>query len=482
MGLALPQSDLGLPEHRDLDDLLRPREGRVPTAVRRTAEFLTGLGIWWGISRNHEAFSCRDAARKRRRLGHEGIELWNELKSYFGRFRNASGHDQFFLAHCRGDRIVSTERLKVALHAQGEIERVSEEELQKLGLCYGMVNPFETWELSGYEMDGPLLTSPVLQVFDSELQIPLGVPGTVMTNAGALTWAVEFDVVDFIQKVDNAIVASIAEPDPENDSALWGAREVLSIGILTGNAPESGMHLWTEINSQVRSLLGTLSCGDVSMPPVTVFSLPALGLTMELDRRENAIWPHLRRAVVDACRSGVQLLAVACHTTHFFTPQIRAICDEYGTELVSMAEVLAEWLRHQGILDLALVGIRHVSELGEWSAYREPLRGFRIEQPSSRALELLDQLAYQVKAEGPTEAGLNRLRDILRQEVQSDTVVLALTELSILLSLQRKKGRSGRLLVNPLALYAEALARRFLGLPFPPESPQVPSQVRVGER
>jgi aspartate racemase len=449
------------------EDLLRDGEARVPPAVRRTAEFLSRLDIWWELSRNHEAFSCRDAARKRRRLGHEGIELWNELKSYFGRFRNASGQYQYFLAHCRGDRTIHTARLAEALHAQGEVVRVEEEELTGLGLRYGVVNPFETWSLSGYELDGRLLAAPVLQVFDPELTRRIGIPGTVMTNAGDLTWAVEFDVVDFIQKVDNALVADIAEPDPENDATLWGAREVQTIGILTGNAPESGMHLWTDINRHVRDLLGSLSCGDVSMPPVTVFSLPALGLTMELDRREEEIWPHLRKSVVDACRSGVRLLAIACHTTHYFTPQIRAICGEYSTEFVSVAEVLGEWLRHQGIEELALVGIRHVSDLDEWSAYREPLQGLRVEKLSDRAKQLLAELAYQVKAEGATHPGLNRLRDILQKEVKSPTVVLALTELSILLSLQRKPGRSGRQIIDPLALYAEAIARKYLGLPFP---------------
>lgn len=454
-------------EHSSLVGLLQKGERQVPLAVERTVGFLSRLGVWWAPSRNHEAFSCRDAARKRQRLGHEGIELWNELKSYFGRFRNASGSLQYFLAHCRGDREIDLDRLSEALQSDGEVDRVEDEELQKLGLRYGLVNPFESWQMSNYEMDGRLLTAPVLQIFDRELETPIGVPGTMMTNAGDLTWAIEFDVTEFIKKVDNVLVADIAHRNLEEEGVLWGAREVRAVGIITGNAPESGMHLWTEINRQMREMLGSLSCGDVSMPPVTIFSLPALGLTMELDVREEKIWPHLRKVVTDACRSGVRTLAIACHTTHYFTPQIRSICEEYGTQFVSMAEILGQWLRQQGIRKLALVGIRPVSELGRWSAYRQPLQGLEVERPSERALELLDQLAYQVKAEGPTETGLNRLRDILRREVQSETVVLALTELSILLSLQRKKGRSGRLLIDPLGLYAEALARDYLGLPWP---------------
>ncbi len=73
----------------------------------------------------------------------------------------------------------------------------------------------------------------------------------------------------------------------------------------------------------------------------------------------------------------------------------------------------------------------------------------------------------RVKKEGATEAGLNRLRDILSTEVDSTYVVLALTELSLLLAHQRRKSRSGKVLVDPLELYAEALACRFLSLPFP---------------
>jgi aspartate/glutamate racemase len=110
-----------------------------------------------------------------------------------------------------------------------------------------------------------------------------------------------------------------------------------------------------------------------------------------------------------------------------------------------------------------------VADLGPWSAYRDPLAGFEVEALSGRANERLEALAYQVKSEGVSEAGLSRLRDILREEVQSDCVVLALTELSLLLARQRKKGRSGKVLIDPLALYGEALACRFLGLPFPRE-------------
>jgi len=72
-----------------------------------------------------------------------------------------------------------------------------------------------------------------------------------------------------------------------------------------------------------------------------------------------------------------------------------------------------------------------------------------------------------VKAEGPTEKRLNRLRNILRREVSAPYVIPAPTEISILLQIQRKKGCCEKLLIEPLAVSYEAVARRYLGLPLP---------------
>lgn len=200
------------------------------------------------------------------------------------------------------------------------------------------------------------------------------------------------------------------------------------------------------------------------MPPVVVHSIPQMGLSMELDSREDFVWHALREAIAAVGRAGVHFLAIADNTTQYFTPEIRKLCREFGIEYISMPEVVADWLRRQGYAKIALVGIRWVADFElNFSAYREPLQGIEVERPSLQALSALHELAYQVKQEGSTEAGLNRLRDILRQHVKSDVVVLALTELSLLVDRQRRKG--SKTLIDPLDIYAETLARRYLGLP-----------------
>ncbi len=460
---------LGVPAVSDVDEeahqLLGPNEPCVPSAVLHTSRFLTERGVWFQLARNHAAYSCRDAVHKRWRLGYQGIDLWDELKSFLGRFVNAAGREQYVVAHCRADRRLDFSRLQEAVHSRMLPERLGEEELERIGLAYGLINPFDTWR--AFTIDGPLFTTPILHIFDRELLQPVGLPGTMMTNAGDLTWAVEFDVHALIRNLDHGLVADIAEPDPEQPGRPQYVEEAGPIGILTGNAPESGMALWQRINNHTRSLLGTRCLGDVSMPPVLVNSLPALGLTMELEQRHEAVWRHLRIAVTDLCRQGIRFLAIACHTTHYFSPKIREICQEYGVEFVSIAEVLAAWLRATGVKRVALVGIGFVADLGPWSAYREVLADFETEELSARAKQRLHELAYQVKQEGVSEAGLNHLRDVLRQEVMSGYVVLALTELSLLLAKQRRKSRSGKVLIDPLDVYGEALARHYLGLPIP---------------
>lgn len=451
---------------RDAIQLCNTANSLIPAAVQRTIRFLFDNGIWFQISRNREARSCRDAARKRNRLGHEGIPLCDELKSYFGVFTNAAGDQTPFLAHCRGDRLIDLEKLALALNARELPTRMTEDDLKVFGLEYGLVNPFGLEEaLRGpnkYALDAAFLASSILQVFDTELLNRLGVPGTMMTNAGDLTWAVEFFPDNLVEIIENAIVESIAIPDPEQKSRAWGVDEPRIIGIITGNSPESGMLLWDYVNDCVRDLLGQDCYGDFSMPRVKVDSFPEMGLSMELESRETHVWPALRSSVISLARQGVRFLTIADNTTHYFTPQIRSLCSEYDIEFISLPESLATWLHAQQIKQIALVGISYVADLGPWSAYREPLADFQVMALGDSAKRQIDRLAYRVKSEGVSEAGLNHLRDILRSEANCDTVILGLTELSLLLQKQKSKGRSGKLLIDPLKIYAEAIARRYL--------------------
>lgn len=431
---------------------------RPPRAVARTAQFLAERNVWYALDRNPEVRGCRDAADKRRRLGAMGIPLWDELKSFFGVVLRPDGRRQYLVVHCRGDRLIDLDR--VGTIVGGTPTRLDRPALEELGMAYGLVNPFEPWAF-----DGQLLASQVLQVFDRDLLTPIGVPGTIMTNAGDLTWSVELRAGELVDAFDHVIVEDISVADPDGRPRPNWATSRSTIGIITGNGPESGMLLWRTINQLVRERVGRDARGDMAMPRVLVQSLPEMGLTMELDVRHRHVWPAVRTAAAELCRNGADMLAVACNTTPHFAPELSEIAGEYQATFISMPDIVGDWLRSREIDSVALVGVKTVAELGPWSPYREPLAGMKVEIPDDRTMAQIHQLAYEVKARGADHRGLNRLRNILQQGVKSEVVVLALTEISLVLEVQKRPQRSDRLLVDTIQLYAAELASRYLGRP-----------------
>lgn len=435
----------------------------VPGSVLSVDRFLTELGVWHLFSRNPPAFSCRDAANKRYRLGHRGIPLCDELKSFVGEFTISEGRQRYVAVHCRGDRELDFSTLGRLVGAVGEIRRLSTDELERLGMAYGLVTPF-----AAYQLDATLLRLPVLHVWDTDALEPVAPPGTVMTNASDHQWAVEFRPDELVQKLRalegwEILIGKFSHSDSGILPRPRGPHHGHKIAILTGNAPESGIRLWTLMNERIRARLGARCQGDVSMPSVEVHSIPELGLTMELDERESAVRPIIQAAAERAVSGGARLLAVACHTSHFFTPELRRVCGAYGAEFVSMPEVVGEWARSSGIERIGLIGIRFVAELGRWSAYSDAMSGIELEVPDAQRLEEIDRLAFRVKKDGVNSSGITRLRDLIRTSVSSETVILALTELSLLVEHLRQKARGGKVLIDPLELYADALARKFVG-------------------
>ncbi|MBF0305897.1 MAG: aspartate/glutamate racemase family protein [Alphaproteobacteria bacterium] len=435
--------------------LLEPRAGEAapPAAVLATLAFFERHGLWHLLARNAKAMSCRDAANKRYRLGKMGIPVEDELKSFFGAHTGADGRRHHVAVHCRGDQLLDMAKLRAALGAVSDVERLVTTDSSDDSI-YGLVNPFSL--ANGFE------GAPVTQLFDQGVLEVRGLPNTMMTNAGDRTWSVEFRPRDVIEAL-GAQVADIVEAPPLPRHGPVG------IGIVTGNAPDSGIILWQHINRRVQEIMAHRFQGDLSYPPVSVRSVPGLGLSMELDKRAEQVWEQLEPAVRSLCEEGARLLCLACHTNHYFTDRIRAVAAEYGSTFVSVAESVGEWARREQVPELTLVGISYVAGFGEWSAYRNLAAITRVEPLSDKGLERIHELGYQVKREGATDSGRAKLRAILNDEARTSHVVIALTELSILLDSQRKPGKSGRVIVDALKIYGEEVAATYIGLAKPRE-------------
>lgn len=446
---------------QNTDCLLQVGELAVPKTVVATVELLDDLGIWFRLSRNREARSCRDAAHKRARLGREGIPLWDELKSFLGQYRASEGDAlRPFLAHIRADRVLNFEAVARALGAAGGIERVAVNEEDDPNLDYGLINPFGSALTKGTGESWQAIP----QIFDAETIEPLGVPGTMMTNAGDLTWAVEFRAAELVDALPNKMIAKIAREPDDGVARPAVLSERRPIGILSGNGPETGLRFWLKLNDSLRTLLGR-HASDLSMPPIHLLSLPEMGLSMELDAREDEVWSVISTSVHHLIDSGARFITLPDNTTPYFAPRIRELCEgSENIEFLSMPEVVGQWLVNNGIRKVALLGITYVADLaGPWSAYSEALRGIEVEQIPQRMVEETHAIAYRVKNEGwDSNYGLNRLRDILGDTVESDVVLVALTELSILLD-RAKVVRKGKTLIDPLTIYAEFVARHYVG-------------------
>jgi aspartate/glutamate racemase len=330
--------------------------------------------------------------------------------------------------------------------------RLAGEELtQRFGCSYGTVNPFAH-------------TTQFIHVFDTSVTATFTSPHTMMTNAGDHTWGVEFrptQVVEALQRETEVYLGNIA-------TRRRVSAELPSFGIITGNGPESGIALWRQINDSVYAKLPREArlVGDLAYPRVLVHSLPEMGLSMELDSRQEEVWSVIRNAVEQLCAANVGYIALACNTTQFFGDRIRELTRPRGVEFVSMAEVVMDHIRAEAWKDLTIIGIPLVAELGEYSAYRA-LGGLGVHPVGERAHAALQELGYLVKRldrGGKDSRALNLLRNVLRDGVSTSRVLVALTEISILLQRFPKlvSEIAGKTVVDALRLYGEALAKIYL--------------------
>jgi aspartate/glutamate racemase len=438
--------------------LLGMNEENIPEQVEKVIKHCASRKVGFILSRNGYAGNCRDARSKRSRLGHTGIPLYDELKSIVGVAIDKNSNSIIVAMHCRGHMAINFEQVAKLCEFQSDISSLPEDELLNLvSMKFGTVNPI-LLDLASNQN--------VLQVFDiSVLEQISRFPGTMMTNAGDHTWGIEFDPWALVDSIDNKIIGQIADSDTElKDYELPHRLNPKSIGIITGNGPDSGIALWQDINEHIVNILGDHFLGDISLPQISVISVPALGLSMELDQREQTTWEALSDAVKHLKNQRVELLALACHTTHYFTDKIREIFDNKEQRFISMPEVVIKYIEETNMSDLAILGINYVADLGEWSAYSK-LSKYNIEKLSYETIRKFHQLGYDVKKMSQRHKSFQQLIRLIKSDVKSKNVLIALTELSILLQSQGKSSRSSdKNIVDVLELYAKAIAEESLGI------------------
>lgn len=408
--------------------------GLPPDPVVETIEEVRRLGIWHQVSHNPPVRSCRDAASKRQRLGDIGIPLADELKTAL----LIDAQNRYVMVHCRGHQHLDTVKLDAAI---GRTLRVPQHQLHdQLGLDKGTVSPF-------------FHKCPVRHVVDDTVLERYFAPFTAMTNLGHHQWAVEFDPIELFSRLPDTQVFDIVHTQEKKVP-----RDHV-IGILTGNAPESGMLVWQRVNELIRTHRDIRFCGDVSFPRVVIESLPMLGATMELTCRANQVRPIVLDAVERVCQAGATVVGIACNTTQFFSAEAAQVCRKYGASFISLADETGRYLADQGVHEFDLFGIPVVTQLDQWSAFAALKDGYTINAPIPHMARRLERLAFSVKQHGVDSSAINGMRDVARS-ARSQTVVLALTELSLIAAGQLH--RSAIQYVDTMEILARALIEEYV--------------------
>lgn len=224
------------------------------------------------------------------------------------------------------------------------------------------------------------------------------------------------------------------------------------IGIITGSGPEAGLDLWSKILQANKEQLGGRYSGDLDAPAVTIFSEPELGLSMELEQNDALVWECLQR-IATTIAPYVDYYAIACNTLNSYQDRLAAL--NLRCQLVSVTEVVSNYIRAHQLEVVALLGAKPVTDLGPWSPYSR-LRGqVAIELPSDP--QALHRLIYDVKTHGGDYPGLAERFAAIIGSLAAETVLLACTELP-LIPVPALRHR----LVDVTALLAHALVDKSL--------------------
>lgn len=196
------------------------------------------------------------------------------------------------------------------------------------------------------------------------------------------------------------------------------------VGIIAGSGPEAGQDLWTKLLDLRRAELGTHYRGDLDAPQVKILSLPILGLSMDMDRHADVVWPALNRAAEEMANTCCAY-TIACNTLHYFADRLKKIS---GGCFVSVQDTVRDELRSRGTRRVALLGASPVLSLG-WSPYTCLRDEFDLELADGK---VLDDLIYAVKTVGRSTPELSGELMRILVSMKSEVVVLGCTELPLI--------------------------------------------------
>lgn len=222
------------------------------------------------------------------------------------------------------------------------------------------------------------------------------------------------------------------------------------IGIITGSGPEAGIDLWQKILEENKLLLKDDFHGDLDAPDVTIFSVPQLGHSMELEKNYNKVWEILEVAIRDICKR-VDYFAIACNTLNVYSEKIEKIYLKH--KFISTFDVVKNYLVENSLEKVSIIGALPVIEMKQYSVFRPLCNTFNVEVPKD--FKKVHQLIYDVKKYGgDSHKVINDFR-IIVDKLESENIFLACTELPLITLQYRNKN-----LIDVTQLLAKKLVEK----------------------
>ena len=173
------------------------------------------------------------------------------------------------------------------------------------------------------------------------------------------------------------------------------------------------------------------------------------------------------KAVRRLCNEGADIIVHPAHTSSAFAEEMETAAKQLKVKFISIADTLGPYLDKAGINEFALLGTKFVTDLNRpGNIYAKAFKGKTVHTPTDFVYQRINELAYEVQQHGITPQALNTLADILRRGVPEGctNVVLAMTEFTSVADKIKTSGRQGKTLIDPMKIYAETIAHKYLGI------------------
>src|SRR5262249_18615867 len=150
--------------------------------------------------------------------------------------------------------------------------------------------------------------------------------------------------------------------------------------------------------------------GDFSYPRVLVHSLPAMGWSMELAKRDGHLLPQIFDEVHAMTESGASILAFACNTTQFYEQQMKRDLSSRSARFVGMSCIVRKWIEENKGASIFVAGIGYVTGDKQWSGFPFLRELPNVLLPDERRALLIEALAYEVKQNGVSSKAYQKFR------------------------------------------------------------------------